>query len=87
MRAHTRSGFAGLSATPILPMGSVWGSPWLWVMSVQVSPPSVLFQSPESSPPELIPQLLRQASQMEAYMTSGFAGSSVMSTAPARGLL
>ncbi len=64
--AQTRWEFTGETATPILPTGLRGSSPRLSVMSVQVSPPSVDFQSPESSPPEESAQLFRQTSQMEA---------------------
>ena len=66
IRAHTRPAFTGEAATPILPRIPFCGMPWLRVMSVQVSPPSVDFQIPLPGPPLLSDQKVRCASQVVA---------------------
>src|ERR1700726_3458418 len=48
--AQTRSGLTGDTVTPMRPSTPI-GSPSAWEMSVHVSPPSVVFQSPLPGPP------------------------------------
>ncbi len=66
MIAHTRSGLAGETATPILPMNLPFGPPGLRVISVHVSPPSVDLNRPLSGPPLSMLQGVRFASQIAA---------------------
>src|SRR2546430_12737776 len=75
-----RFGFAGETATPILPIGVV-GMPVFRVMSVQLSPPSGDFQSPLRPPPDCIPQGKRWNFYMAAQLMRGFVGSSEGSVA------
>ena len=49
--AQTRSGFFGETVTPMMPTVS-FGRPSLRVISIQVSPLSVLFHRPEPFPPD-----------------------------------
>jgi hypothetical protein len=58
----------------------------LRVISVQVSPPSVLLKSPLPGPPLDIWYSLRYASQSDAYITFGLVASIEISTAPVRSL-
>src|SRR5450759_836303 len=69
------------TATPILPSRPV-GSPGLWVISVQCSPPSIDLNKPLPGPPLDIEYSTRKASQSAANMTFGLCGSIAMSTAP-----
>src|SRR5260370_10416956 len=79
--AHRRAGFAGDTVIPIRPSGR-GGKPWLPVMSVQVSPPSVLFHSPLAPPPAENPHGKRCAFHIAPYSTLAFAGSRTRSMAP-----
>src|SRR5437588_1571593 len=63
--AHTRSGFAGETATPILPTVPR-GRPGARVSSVQVSPPSVDLKRPLPCPPLSNVHGLRMNCQNEA---------------------
>ncbi len=58
------------------------GMPGLRVISVHVSPPSVLLNSPLPGPPDDIWYSLRYASHNEAYSTLGLLRSMTMSMAP-----
>src|SRR5438309_6448628 len=53
--AHSRDGLAGDKAIPMRPRGR-GGSPRLAVISVQLSPPSLLFHNPLLPPPAEKPQ-------------------------------
>src|SRR5258705_2072764 len=79
--AYTRFAFAPDTATPILPTMHR-GRPGLRVISVHVSPPSVLLNRPLPGPPDDIWYSVRYASHSAAYMTLGFVRSIAMSTAP-----
>src|SRR6266576_877023 len=79
--AYTRFGFAPDTATPILPT-IPRGRPGLRVISVHVSPPSVLLNRPLPGPPDDIWYSVRYASHSAAYMTLGLVRSIAMSTAP-----
>src|SRR5688572_33044952 len=63
--AHTRTGLAAETVTPILPT-IPRGSPALRVMSVHVSPPSVDLKSPLVGPPLSKAQGRRTTCQSEA---------------------
>src|SRR5690349_13034973 len=82
MIAHTRAGFAGDTAIPMLPQIPA-GSPGFFVNSVQCSPASVDLKSPLPAPPETSDQGRHTACHDPAYSTSGYEGSSARSAAPA----
>ena len=82
-RAYTRFEFAPDTDTPIRPTSPA-GSPGLRVISVHVSPPSVLLNSPLPAPPLDIWYSLRYASHIAAYITSGLWRSIAMSIAAVR---
>src|SRR5438046_1338751 len=67
MSAHTRDGFAGETASPMLP-SSPRGRPALRVSSGQWAPPSVVLNTP--SPWETLPRIAY--SPVPTYTTSGF---------------
>src|ERR671932_2212011 len=69
--AYTRRALAPETATPMRPTTPV-GRPGLRVISVHVSPPSVLLNNPLPGPPLDIWYSLRYASQSDAYITWGF---------------
>src|SRR5687768_4193049 len=79
--AYTFSGLEGATATPTMPH-TPFGNPFLDVMFVQVSPPSVLFQSPLPSPPLSRLYGVRISRQVPAYITSGLPYSIDSSLAP-----
>ncbi len=79
--AHTRSGSAGDTAIPILPIVPL-GSPSLRVISVQLSPPSVDLNMPLPGPPLSSAYGMRRTCHRAAYSTRGFEGSIIRSTAP-----
>src|SRR2546428_1155816 len=79
--AHSRDGLAGDTAIPMRPRGR-GGSPRLAVISVQVSPPSLLFHSPLLPPPAEKPQGNRWLFHRAAYSTRGFVASRARSIAP-----
>src|SRR4030095_3218154 len=83
---HTPLSLAGDMASPILPLRPL-GRPGLFVMSVQVSPPSVDLYKPLSGPPLLSPQQSRRACQTAANRRRGLLGSKDRSAAPASALL
>jgi hypothetical protein len=66
MIAQRRLGFAALTVMPMLPMSPCWGSPLLRVISVHLSPPSVLLKIPDPAPPETSCHGLRPACQKAA---------------------
>ena len=61
-RAYTRPEFALETASPIFPTTPDSGMPGFRVISVHVSPPSVLLNIPLPGPPEDIVYSLRKAS-------------------------
>src|SRR5919205_4088737 len=79
--AYTRRGLAPDTATPMRPTTPV-GIPGLRVISVHVSPPSVLLNTPLPGPPLDIWYSLRYASHSDAYITCGFVRSMLTSIAP-----
>src|SRR5437899_6040353 len=83
--AHTRAGFAGETASPMLP-STPGGSPGLCVSSVQCSPPSVDLKIPPPGPPDTSCHGLRCACQKAAYRTSGLLGSRTRSEIPVESL-
>ena len=80
-----RFGFAGETATPILPM-SVFGIPSLCVISLQLSPPSMDFHSPLRPLPDVMPQGKRWNFHIAAKRMRGLVGSSERSVAPVESL-
>src|SRR5437867_12968222 len=62
------------------------GNPGLRVISVHVSPPSVVLNIPEPAPPEFSVHGLRYTCQNPAYSTFGLLGSIVSSTTPVESL-
>src|SRR5690242_1282061 len=72
---------SGPAATPMRPT-TPDGIPGLRVISVHVSPPSVLLNRPLPGPPLDMWYSLRYASHSAAYITCGFVLSIVMSIAP-----
>src|SRR5256712_5911528 len=83
--AHSRVGFAGEMASPMLP-SRPGGSPGLCVSSVQCSPPSVDLKIPPPGPPDTSCHGLRCACQKAAYSTSGLDGSRTRSEIPVESL-
>src|SRR3989442_4012990 len=79
--AHSRVGFAGEMASPMLPSRPD-GNPGLCVSSVQCSPPSVDLKIPPPGPPDTSCHGLRCACQKAAYRTSGLDGSRTRSEIP-----
>src|SRR5690606_7861709 len=77
--------FTGETEIPTIPH-TPFGKPWLSVMFVQVSPPSVLFHIAEPSPPlsRLYGVLLIR--HVLAYIMRGLFGSKQRSIAPASAL-
>src|SRR5712672_573855 len=69
--AYTRFAFAPDTAMPIRPT-MPRGRPGFRVISVHVSPPSVLLNRPLPGPPDDIWYSVRYASHNAAYMTLGF---------------
>src|SRR6267378_6419431 len=82
--AYTRFEFAPDTATPMRPT-TPDGNPGLRVISVHVSPPSVLLNRPLPAPPLDIWNSLRYASHIAAYMTLGLWRSMEMSIAAVLG--
>src|ERR1035437_11178282 len=85
MRAQTRFGFTGETATPMLPSVPV-GSPGLRLMFVQFSPASVDLNNPLPAPPDTSFHGVRYACHTAAYKTLESDGSIERSTAPAESL-
>src|SRR5690242_1699468 len=79
--AHSRAGLAGDTAIPMRPRGR-GGRPRLAVMSVQLSPPSLLFHRPLLPPPAEKPHGKRWLFHIAAYSTRGFVASRARSIAP-----
>ena len=79
--AQRRDGLAGDTVMPRRPSGRR-GRPSLAVMSLQLSPPSVLFHRPLFPPPAENPHGKRWVFHSAAYKIRGFAGSSARSIAP-----
>src|SRR5215204_3663050 len=76
-----RFGLAGEMSTPILPNGRA-GRPGLNEISVQLSPPSVVFQSPLRPPPWFRLHGVRWNFHIDANRIRGLVGSIVRSIAP-----
>src|SRR5688572_11095385 len=81
-----RRGFAGDTATPILPIGFT-GIPGFDVSSVHVSPPSVDFHSPLRPPPASIPHGERWNFHIAAKRMRGLVGSTERSVAAVESLM
>src|SRR5256885_13834756 len=73
--AQRREGLAGDTAIPMRPSGR-GGRPRLAVISVQVSPPSLLFHNPLSPPPAANPQGYCSRFHIAASTTRGVSASS-----------
>src|SRR5262245_65943505 len=81
MIAHTRSGLAGETATPILPSAAPFGPPGLREISFHVSPPSVDLYRPLSGQPLSRLYGVCLASQIAEYNTLGLEGCILKSAA------
>src|SRR5687767_9894744 len=81
MIAYTRLEFAPETDMPMSPQMPC-GRPGLRVISVHVSPPSVVLNTPEPAPPETSCHGRRCACQKPAYRTLGLLGSITRSTMP-----
>src|SRR6185436_2180082 len=81
MIAYTRLEFTADTEMPMSPQIPC-GSPGLRVISVQVSPPSVVLNIPEPAPPDTSIHGRRYACQKPAYRTFGLFGSITRSTTP-----
>src|SRR5689334_17284346 len=82
MSAHTRAGFAGDTAIPLLPQMPA-GSPGLFVSSIPCADASVDLNIPLPSPPETSVQGRRTACDTRPYSAPEFEESSARSAAAA----
>ena len=83
--AYTISGLLCEIASPMRPLVVSGNPPPL--ISVQVAPPSVDFQSPDPGPPLRRKYGPRMRSQLDAYSVLGLRGSRITSMKPARSLM